>query len=71
MKILITGGLGKSIQKIVNINSTLNDFIFLSRNDCDLRFKISKSSRYHIIVIHLASCVGGVYDNMSKNYTYM
>jgi hypothetical protein len=39
MKILITGGLGKSIQKIVNINSTLNDFIFLSRNDCDLRFQ--------------------------------
>lgn len=78
MKILITGAfgmVGKSIQKIVNLNPTLDDFIFLSRNDCDLRSQsqvdVIFEKHQPDIVIHLASCVGGVYDNMSKNYTYL
>lgn len=80
MKIVVTGGyglVGKSLQKIITqLNKNANDnFIFLSRQDCDLR---DVSSVYHLfetinpdVVIHLASCVGGVYENMSNNYNYL
>lgn len=79
MKILVTGAyglVGNSFQKIVNNhNNTEDEFIFLSRKDCDLR---STQSVYDLfenhnpdVVIHLASCVGGVYENMMNNYNYL
>jgi GDP-L-fucose synthase len=80
-KVLITGGfglLGCSLDKIVKTFSVFlddYDFFFMSRTDCDLRdysqtyeiFQLHKPS----IVIHLASCVGGVYANIDKNYSYL
>jgi len=72
MKVIVTGGgglVGHSLKKICP------EFIFLTRNDGDLRknhevdaiFRKEKPD----IVIHLASHVGGVYDNMKYNYTYL
>lgn len=84
MKVLVTGGsglLGKSLQKIVKeyieFDENSNDYVyhFLSSKDCDLRDKPSVfwlfESYKPDIVIHLASCVGGVYDNMSRNYEFL
>lgn len=79
MKVLVTGGyglVGKSFQKIVKSKDVLSDeFVFLSRQDCDLR---NMEDVYSIfdeikpdIVVHLASCVGGVYENMLNNYNYL
>ena len=78
--VLVTGGfgmVGMALQKVVSISKmNLNhNFYFLSRKDCDLR---DKAHVYNIfesyqpkIVIHLASRVGGVYDNMNNNYTFL
>ena len=79
MKILVTGAyglVGKSFQKIVkNSGNVQDEFFFLSRRDCDLR---DTQDVYNIfekigpdVVIHLASCVGGVYENMMNNYNYL
>jgi GDP-L-fucose synthase len=79
MKVLVTGGyglVGKSFQKIVKSMGNLEDeFFFLSRKDCDLR---DTEEVYNIfekiqpdVVVHLASCVGGVYENMMNNYNYL
>lgn len=78
MNILVTGSsglVGKSFQKIVHQNKNLDidyKFYFLTRNDCDLT---DSNAVYQIfnkinpqIVIHLASGVGGVYENMNNNY---
>ena len=79
MKVLVTGGyglVGKSLQKIVKSKDNLIDeFVFLSRQDCDLRntqdvYNIFEKIRPDV-VIHLASCVGGVYENMLNNYNYL
>ena len=76
MNILVTGSsglLGKSLQKIVSNKTNTNIiFHFLTRNDCDLtdmqavKKVFMKIKPY--IVIHLASMVGGVYENISNNY---
>jgi GDP-L-fucose synthase len=87
MKILVTGGygmLGTSLQKIIKENLKKNlkenlkenhEYIFLSSQDCDLRDEIEIESLFHKfkpnIVVHLASRVGGVYQNMNNNYTYL
>lgn len=79
MKVLVTGGyglVGKSFQKIVkSIDNLEDEFFFLSRKDCDLR---DTEEVYNIfekiqpdVVVHLASCVGGVYENMMNNYNYL
>ena len=81
IKILVTGSaglLGKSLQKIVKehlekgCKNAIYRFYFLTRKDCNL---IDVYSVYDIfykikphIVIHLASVVGGVYENMNNNY---
>lgn len=77
MIILVTGSsglVGLSLQKIVNENkeNSKHTFHFITRNDCDLT---DSKSVYGIfdkikpdIVIHLASGVGGVYENMNNNY---
>jgi GDP-L-fucose synthase len=77
MKVLVTGGqglVGKSLQKVSQTVNHIN-FIFLSRKDCDLRNKddVFQCFKKHSpdVVVHLASHVGGVYDNMNNNYTYL
>jgi GDP-L-fucose synthase len=81
MKVLVTGGyglLGTSLQKVLEINkSKWSDyqFVFLSRKMCDLRNKQHVLEYFKKqnpqIVIHLASHVGGMYDNMNNNYKYL
>ena len=79
MKILVTGAyglVGKSFQKVIQISQNIDDeFFFLSRKDCDLRYTQEVYNLFERInpdiVIHLASCVGGVYENMANNYNYL
>lgn len=78
MKVLVTGGyglVGHSLQKIVETCSNTNDFYFLSKSDCDLRDIDQVNTLFQRIrpdvVVHLASKVGGVYDNLNGNYTYL
>ena len=79
MKILVTGGyglVGRSLQKVVCTSSNTNhEFIFLSSKDGDLRDldAVDYLFKEHLpdVVVHLASCVGGVYENMSNNYGYL
>ena len=84
MRILVTGAygmLGTSLQKMVKKESGIPNiwkdhlFLFLSSKDGDLREQskvdyIFEGFKPHV-VIHLASCVGGVYQNMNNNYTYL
>ena len=75
MKVLVTGSnglLGKSLQKIVKNNDTNDTYYFLTRKDCNL---IDSNEVYNTfekikpdVVVHLASMVGGVYENMNNNY---
>ncbi len=78
--VLITGGnglVGSSLKDIVNnqFSSFTNyTFVFISRRDGDLSKyddvkKIFTKHRPNI-VIHLASRVGGVYENMKHNYEF-
>lgn len=77
MKILVTGGngmVGKSLQRHVD-KMHEHGFIFLTMKDGDLR-DFEDVSRIFLaespdVVIHLASKVGGVYDNINANYTYL
>jgi GDP-L-fucose synthase len=78
LKILVTGGyglVGKSLQKVVKDRELKHEFYFLSRQDCDLRDTkqtINWFTQYKPdIVVHLASRVGGVYDNINGNYNYL
>ena len=78
MKVLVTGAyglVGRSLQKVVKNNFDGNEYCFLSRQQCDLRNLVDVKVLFNEfkpdVVIHLASCVGGVYDNMNKNYTYL
>jgi GDP-L-fucose synthase len=81
MRILVTGAygmLGTSLQKMINEHGCAlkdHDFCFLSSKDGDLRDETKVESLFkHYqphIVIHLASCVGGVYQNMNNNYAYL
>lgn len=79
LKILVTGGyglVGNSLQKVVQQNiSKDHEFYFLSSKECDLR-DIQQTEHFFLdykpdIVVHLASRVGGVYDNIRGNYTYL
>ncbi len=72
VKVLVTGGhglVGHSLQKIAP------HYIFLKRQDGDLRSAEDVHTIFQQhrpdVVIHLASHVGGVYDNMKHNYTYL
>jgi GDP-L-fucose synthase len=81
MKVLVTGAyglVGKSLQKVVGLsvdNQNGNEYIYLSRRDCDLRNNkmVLECFSFHKpdVVIHLASKVGGVYDNLNGNYTFL
>lgn len=50
-------------------------YIFLTRKDGDLTNSSHVNDIFERhspdIVVHLASCVGGVYDNMAKNYDFL
>jgi len=78
MKVLVTGGyglVGCSLQKAVFVTNHNCEFKFLSKQDCDLRCEkevLDVFSKYSPdIVVHLASKVGGVYDNMKNNYDFL
>lgn len=79
MRILVTGGygmVGKSLQKLVKFNLTNDhEYFFMSRKECDLREENKVDELFEQfrpdIVIHLASCVGGLYENMNNNYKYL
>lgn len=79
MKVIVTGAqglLGVAFQEVVREHNQTNiDFTFLSRADCDLRDRIDVMRLFERVrpnvVIHLASHVGGVYDNMQHNFTYL
>jgi GDP-L-fucose synthase len=80
MIVLITGGsglVGKSIQSLVKKLDLdeLDDYIFLSSSDCDLRRSedVEKLFIKHTpdIVVHLASLVAGLYGNMDNNYRFL
>jgi len=78
IKILVTGSnglVGKSLQKIVQLknNDKSVQFYFLTKKDCDLldinEVYLKFCEITPDIVIHLASMVGGVYENINNNYT--
>lgn len=82
MKILVTGGyglVGRAMQDVLVRckleESTQEEYRFLSRSDCDLRDEKSVQDYFNSfnpdVVVHLASHVGGVYDNMNNNWTYL
>lgn len=78
MKVLVTGGyglVGQSLQKVVKMSNTTHNFVFVSSKDGDLRDLHAVDSLFKEympdVVVHLASCVGGVYENMSNNYGYL
>jgi GDP-L-fucose synthase len=76
------GLVGKSLQKIVNsINENedvissggiQHEYYFLTRKDCNLIDVNEVNSTFEKInpdiVVHLASMVGGVYENINNNY---
>jgi GDP-L-fucose synthase len=70
--VVVTGGhglVGKALQTFAP------EFTYLSRKHADLRDKNAVLALFEKlkpdVVIHLASHVGGVYDNMKHNYTYL
>jgi GDP-L-fucose synthase len=69
--ILVTGGyglIGTGIQKYIEKNKNVDNFILLSSNDCDLRNINDTRKIFNLYkpnyVIHLAAKVGGLYLNM-------
>ena len=73
MKVLVTGGsgmVGQNIKDIVSDN-TIDEFVFLSSKDCDLRNKYETQCYFQDgnfdAVIHLAANVGGLYKNLNSN----
>ena len=74
-RVLVTGAfglVGKSFQKIVLQKDNCDyEYIYISRKDCDLRNLSDVMQCFGVykpdVVVHLASCVGGVYENMNKN----
>lgn len=80
MTIIVTGGyglVGHALQKCVNSSDRDSSrFHFVSRQECDLRDPDAVNELFRALapveaVVHLASKVGGVYDNMEGNYTYL
>jgi GDP-L-fucose synthase len=80
MLVLVTGGsglVGKSIQSLVKNSELdkLDDYVFLSSLDCDLRNSSAVENIFEKykpdVVIHLASLVAGLYGNMDNNYQFL
>jgi len=77
MNVLITGGyglVGTALQKFVQNQNNFN-FVFLNRSMGDLRDYKSVLDVFELykpdIVVHLASYVGGVYENNDNNYSFL
>jgi GDP-L-fucose synthase len=75
--VLATGAfglLGSSFRKVACQEKGF-DFVYVSRKDCNLlnRDEVDRLFSKHKpdVVVHLASCVGGVYDNMSRNFDFL
>jgi GDP-L-fucose synthase len=79
MKVLVTGAyglVGTSLQTVVELESVTNhNFVYVSRKQCDFRNAgdVDRLFQQHQpdVVVHLCAKVGGVYDNMSDNYTFL
>ena len=84
MKVIITGSSGllgtslfNTIKKMINNNENqnANEYYFLTSKDCDLTSAKMTEYVFEIlapeIVVHLASRVGGLYCNMSNNYSML
>lgn len=76
--VLVTGGsglVGKSLRREVERCDTGHTFRFLSSADGDLRSPdiVRKIFMEHVpdVVVHLANRVGGLYENMSRNYDFL
>lgn len=78
INILVTGAqgmLGKSLQEEITKTQIQGfQFLYLSRSDCDLKCSSSVKNLFENlrpdIVIHLASSVGGLYENLSHNFEF-
>lgn len=76
--ILVTGGsglVGRNIREIINYETESDNWIFVSSSDYNLLHsedadRMIKTHRPDI-VIHLAAKVGGLYDNMAHNATFL
>jgi len=79
MKVVVTGAyglVGTSLQTVIELERTKeHTFVFVSRLQCDFRNAedVSRLFRQHRpdVVVHLCAKVGGVYDNMNHNYTFL
>jgi GDP-L-fucose synthase len=78
LSILVTGSnglVGSAIQDVVKYYECDFRFVFLTRELCDLEDTNAVNSFFKQcnpdIVIHLASIVGGVYDNLCRNYEFL
>jgi len=82
-RVIVTGGrglVGHAYKQLIDIVGGSNasdtfEYHFITRQDCDLRNRDQVLETFNKIqphiVVHLASHVGGVYDNMNNNYTYL
>lgn len=79
MKVVVTGAfglVGTSLQTVIELErSNEHTFVFVSRLQCDFRNAddVTRVFRQHQpdVVVHLCAKVGGVYDNMNHNYTFL
>lgn len=77
LKVLVTGGyglVGKALQQEAKTLERLQ-FFYIGRQSCDFR-EYDQVQRTFAeiqpdIVVHLCARVGGVYDNMKNNFTYL
>lgn len=77
-KILVTGGTGMVGRSLYDLIDSLQEqnylWLFLSSKICDLTKREKCEELFNDykpdIVIHLASRVGGLYDNMKHNYNF-
>ncbi|ORZ29938.1 putative GDP-L-fucose synthetase [Catenaria anguillulae PL171] len=78
--VIVTGSngfVGKCMQKYVqcNFDNDEFDFVFLNKSQCDLVNTKETCKVFSAIkpwgVIHLASMVGGLFENMTKSYDFM
>ena len=72
-KILVTGGYGMMGRTMYHITKNIveYDFVFLSRDECDLRnrldvIKYFQKNKFDYVV-HFAAAVGGLYKNLDSN----
>lgn len=74
MKVLLTGSRGLVGHSVSKLAGSSAEWVKLTREMCDLREWDQVDACFKNVlpdvVVHLASRVGGVYENSSKNYTF-